>query len=73
MLKATINNGALTPFAQDHPEQPFGLLLQRQDASADHLEGRVECHGPARAVISGYLFSVSRPDKYLWITLDSSV
>ena len=22
---------------------------------------------------SAYLFSVSRPDKYLWITLDSSV
>ena len=27
----------------------------------------------AGALMSAYLFSVSRPDRYLWITLDSSV
>ena len=27
----------------------------------------------ARVVSPGYLFSVSRPDRYLWMTLDSSV
>ena len=32
-----------------------------------------ERHCLTRAVMSGYLFSVSRPDRYLWITLDSSV
>ena len=26
-----------------------------------------------RTVMSGYLFSVSRPDRYLWMMLDSSV
>ena len=28
---------------------------------------------PSGTIVSAYLFSIRRPDRYLWITLDSSV
>ena len=62
-------------------QQPLRLPLQGQDVGPYLLQRAerlrlVEVAGEAdmaRVVSSGYLFSVSRPDRYLWMTLDSSV
>ena len=71
-------------YAQDptiSSQQPLRLPLQGQYISPYLLQRAerlrlVEVAGEAemaRVVWPGYLFSVSRPDRYLWMTLDSSV
>ena len=60
---------------QPSPTAPSRLKLNNNgiDTAEHGWEGPVERHGLAHDVMPGYLLSVSRPDKYLWITLDSSV
>ena len=43
------------------------------DSTASDLRCPVGHFAVADTVMAGYLFSVSRPDRYLWITLASSV
>lgn len=74
---ANLLQGALgSPFAYSELVARSSRLTLDNNGidTAEHgWEGHVERHGRARAVTPGYLFSVSRPDKYLWITLDNSV